>query len=163
MLNVHRPAHRTLLNAFWCSQSVHWLESPAEPSIWLIVTYYHCTNMSGEINKYNELAYMSRRTIFCMLFVGCRGGVVDSKQIVSVAEAFGCHVSTIRRVWRQTLENMEAHLLAEAVDIIDNEDEEDLLVEKLHLFWTKKLPLALFPYSVFKSKKFGRVGRKRQH
>ena len=90
-----------------------------------------------------------------MLFGTCQDGEINSKQFVRVAESFQVSVVTIRRVWRQTLENVEAHLMEQA--------ETHNTIKKLHQFWTRTLPLTLFPDHVHNNKKKGVVGKKRKY
>ena len=107
------------------------------------------------VNKkkgYKELTPEHRRSIFCMLFGMCKDDKITRKQFVSVASSFQVGEATIRRVWRQSLENMEAHLLKQAESLNT--------IKKLHLFWTRTLPLKLFLDHVYESKKKGLVGKK---
>lgn len=110
--------------------------------------------MPGPIKGSKELTMSSRKGIFCLLFMGCSNGQINHGQIVRVATAFNVNRATVKRVWAQTLSNMEAHLLGEMV-------EEMTTMELLHLLFIRKLNLSQFPDHVFNPNKKGVVGRKR--
>ena len=101
-----------------------------------------------------ELTMSSRKSIFCMLYDRSRAGRLSDEQKVRVATAFETSQTTVKRVFRKAISNMEAHLESE---------ETNINMEKLHLLSTHSLPLTEFPDHVFEPNKKGVVGRKRKY
>ena len=80
-----------------------------------------------------ELTMSSRKSIFCMLYDRSKDGRVSDVQKVRVATAFDTSQTTVKRIFRTAISNMEAHLQA-------NETVENM--EKLHKLSTHSLPLS---------------------
>ena len=101
-----------------------------------------------------ELTMSSRKSIFCMLYDGSKEGRISDVQKVRVATAFDTSQTTVKRIFRTAISNMEAHLCRDAS--LEN-------MEKLHKLSTHSLSLLEFPDEVFENNKRGIVGRKRKY
>jgi hypothetical protein len=96
-----------------------------------------------------EATLVDRKAIFAMLLVHVQDGELKRGSFVRVADAFGMSDDTVRRIWRTTLSNMQAHLASQP------HVETQLLLDSL------SLPLNRFPDHVFDSNKKANCGRKR--
>ena len=113
----------------------------------------HCSMFNIKKKGKKELSMSSRKAAFCMMYDRSKFGQVPTSQKVRVAAAFDTSESTVKRLFRTTVSNMEAHL--------EQPKPTHHNIERLHNLSLHKLPLYEFPNSVFQSKK-SHCGAKRK-
>jgi hypothetical protein len=99
------------------------------------------STMDTDTKGLHDMSLQDRKACFAMLLLHVDNGILRRGCFVGVAKNLGWSERTVRRVFRQTLENMTAYL----------EDEWD--TESMLLLEDLALPMSSFPDFVFSNNK----------